>query len=70
VENKLLRLLVIDDSPDDAELATAALRHAGYRVKSQRVQDLGGAQAALAKGDWDVVIGEIDVPQLSVPSML
>jgi diguanylate cyclase (GGDEF)-like protein/PAS domain S-box-containing protein len=62
VEKKILRLLVVDDSPDDAEVAVAALRKAGYLLKDQRVQDLASMQAALDKGAWDVILSEYTLP--------
>jgi diguanylate cyclase (GGDEF)-like protein/PAS domain S-box-containing protein len=62
VEKKILRLLVVDDSPDDAELAVATLRKAGFMLKNQRVQDLASMQAALEKGTWDVVLSEYTLP--------
>jgi len=62
VEKKILRLLIVDDSPDDAELAVAMLRKAGYMLKSQRVQDLASMQTALEKGTWDVVLSEHTLP--------
>jgi diguanylate cyclase (GGDEF)-like protein/PAS domain S-box-containing protein len=62
VEKKILRLLVVDDSPDDAEATVAAVRKGGYMIKSQRVQDLAAMQAALDKGQWDVVLAEYAVP--------
>jgi diguanylate cyclase (GGDEF)-like protein/PAS domain S-box-containing protein len=62
VEKKILRLLIVDDSPDDAELAVATLRKAGYMLKNQRVQDLASMQAALDKGTWDVVLSEYTLP--------
>jgi diguanylate cyclase (GGDEF)-like protein/PAS domain S-box-containing protein len=62
VEKKILRLLIVDDSPDDAELAVASLRKAGYMLKNQRVQDLASMQAALDKGTWDVVLSEYTLP--------
>ena len=62
MEKKILRLLIVDDSPDDAELAVAALRKAGYMLKNQRVQDLASMQAALDKGPWDVVLSEYTLP--------
>jgi diguanylate cyclase (GGDEF)-like protein/PAS domain S-box-containing protein len=58
VEKKVLHILIVDDSPDDADLPSAVLRSAGYMLKSQRVQDTAGMQAALQKGDWDVVISK------------
>lgn len=58
MEKKIIRLLVVDDSPDDAELAIDTLRRAGYMLKSQRVQDTVSMQAALSKAEWDVVVSE------------
>ncbi|MHB8535223.1 MAG: putative bifunctional diguanylate cyclase/phosphodiesterase [Sulfuricaulis sp.] len=62
MEKKILRLLIVDDSPDDAELAVATLRKAGYMLKNQRVQDLASMQTALDKGGWDVVLSEYTLP--------
>ena len=62
MEKKILRLLIVDDSPDDAELAVASLRKAGFMLKNQRVQDLASMQAALDKGAWDVVLSEYTLP--------
>lgn len=66
MDKKLLRVIVIDDSPDDAELVNDALRRAGYLVKTQRVHDIAGLRATLGKGAWDAVISESDVPNFSV----
>ncbi len=70
MDKKLLRVIVIDDSPDDAELVNAALRHAGHRVKTQRVQDIASLNQTLGKGEWDAVISENDVPNLAVSATL
>jgi diguanylate cyclase (GGDEF)-like protein/PAS domain S-box-containing protein len=70
VEKKILRLLVIDDSPDDVEIAQAALRKAGYTLKMQRVQDAAGVQHALAKGEWDAVLSELSLPHVGADMAL
>jgi diguanylate cyclase (GGDEF)-like protein/PAS domain S-box-containing protein len=70
VDKKILRLLVVDDSPDDTELAVAAIRKQGFMIKSQRVQDLAGMTAALDKGAWDVVVSEADVPHFGAQMAL
>jgi len=62
VEKKILRVLIVDDSPDDTELAVAALRQTGCMLKDQRVQDLASMQTALDKGPWDAVISEFSLP--------
>ena len=64
-DKKILRLLIVDDSPDDTELASTALRKGGYMLKTQRVQDLSGMQAALDKGRWDAVISEYALPHFN-----
>jgi diguanylate cyclase (GGDEF)-like protein/PAS domain S-box-containing protein len=70
VEKRILRLLIVDDSPDDAELVATALRRYGYMLKQQRVWDLPGLQAALDKGQWDAVVCESGLPHCTVQTML
>ncbi len=62
MEKQILRVLIVDDSPDDTELAVAALRQSGYMLKHQRVQDLASMQTALDKGPWDAVVSEFSLP--------
>jgi diguanylate cyclase (GGDEF)-like protein/PAS domain S-box-containing protein len=62
LDKKILRLLIVDASPDDADLPANILRKNGYMLKTQRVQDMAGMQAALAKGNWDVVLSEYNLP--------
>jgi multidomain signaling protein FimX len=70
VETKILRLLIVDDSPDDAEIAVVALRKGGYMLKSQRINDLLGLQTALEKGEWDIVISEYQLPHFGATLVL
>jgi diguanylate cyclase (GGDEF)-like protein/PAS domain S-box-containing protein len=62
VDKRILRLLLVDDSPDDVELAVATLRKHGYMLKHQRVHDMATMQSALDKGQWDAVICEYQLP--------
>ena len=55
---KILHLLIVDDSPDDADLSVAALRACGYMVKSQRVHDMASMQTALDKSTWDIAVAK------------
>lgn len=61
MDKQLLRVLIVDESPDDAERVTDLLRNAGYMLKTQRVQDVGGVQTEIAKGQWDLVISEYQI---------
>lgn len=58
MDKKTLHLLIVDDSPDDADLSVAALRQRGYMVKSQRVHDMASMQTALDKNVWDIVVAK------------
>ncbi|MFP5348705.1 MAG: EAL domain-containing protein [Gammaproteobacteria bacterium] len=62
-DKKILRVLVIDDSPDDTELTLTTLRKNGdFMLKSHRVQDLASFQSAIEKNEWDVILSEYTLP--------
>ncbi len=69
--NKLLRVLIIEDSEDDAELLAIALEQGGYNVIHQRVDTKVGMQTALKDSQpWDIVIADYSMPQFSAISAL
>ncbi|GEM_PF-791580 len=70
MESKILRLLIVDDSPDEAELALTALRKGGFMLKPQRINDFGGLHAAIEKGGWDAIISERTLPHFGVNAVL
>jgi signal transduction histidine kinase/CheY-like chemotaxis protein len=57
-----LRVLLVEDSEDDATLVLAALRRTGYRPEFRRVDNAADMRAALAKDEWDVVLSDYDMP--------
>jgi hypothetical protein len=65
-----LRVLVVDDSADDAELIVAELQRGGYDVSSERVQTAGGMREALERLRWDMVVSDYDMPTFSGPAAL
>lgn len=60
-----LRTLIVEDSDDDTELLVRELRRAGYQPNFQRVETVESLNAALDQNDWDVVISDYTMPQLS-----
>jgi len=60
-----LRLLIIEDSEDDALLIVRDLRRAGYEPTYDRVETEAGVRAALDQGPWDVVISDFSMPRFS-----
>ena len=65
-----LRLLLVEDSADDAELMLRELRRAGYDPTCERVQTAIALQESLAHGPWDLVISDYVLPQFNAPAAL
>jgi signal transduction histidine kinase len=63
--SKPLRLLLIEDSDDDAALITHELKRGGYEPACSRVQTQEAFRAALTSGDWDVIISDHALPGYS-----
>ena len=60
-----LRLLLIEDSEDDALLLTRELERGGYSLQSLRVDSAAELTAALERQSWDLVIGDYSMPHFS-----
>src|SRR5438034_5502035 len=57
-----LRILLIEDSEDDAQLLLRALRRGGYESVTDRVATAETVCAALERQSWDVVISDYVMP--------
>lgn len=62
-KRKPLRLLLVEDSEDDAELILLELRRSGFAPNSQRVETRQDLIAAL-KTPWDVILTDHNLPAL------
>ena len=62
-----LRVLLVEDSDDDAELVVRHLRKEGVDPQVERVQMRPEMDAALKGGEWDIVISDYTLPQFSAP---
>jgi signal transduction histidine kinase len=60
-----LRVLLVEDSEDDADLLQLALKRGGYDVRSERVDDPETMDAALRRDGWDIVISDYVMPRFS-----
>ena len=58
-----LCVLIVEDSPDEAELIVFALEAAGYQVTFQRVDCLEAMQQSLEFQKWDIVLCDYSMPQ-------
>ena len=57
-----LRVLIVDDSNDDAVLVALALKHEGYDLTYERVTTAAAMRDALAGREWDVILSDYNVP--------
>lgn len=65
-----LRLLHVEDSPNDAALTERALTMAGYTIYSERVSTAIEMRAALSKQTWDLIVADYRLPQFDAKSAL
>jgi signal transduction histidine kinase len=60
-----LRLLIVEDSEDDAFLLLRELQHGGYEVSHERVDSPAALEAALERQGWELVISDHSMPHFS-----
>src|SRR5512141_426432 len=65
-----LRILIIEDSKDDAHLILREVQRGGYEVESERVETAEAMRQALARQRWDLVICDFSLPHFSAPKAL
>jgi len=65
-----LRILLVEDSEDDARLVLREIQRGGYEVEYERVETAEVMQAALVRQAWDLVICDFSLPRFSAPNAL
>ncbi|MDP2326083.1 MAG: response regulator, partial [Gammaproteobacteria bacterium] len=60
-----LRLLLVEDTQDDALLLLRTLRKGGFEPDYERVETPDALRDALAAGGWDFVISDYTMPEFS-----
>jgi serine phosphatase RsbU (regulator of sigma subunit) len=65
-----LRVLMVEDSEDDAELLLIELRRGGFDVEARRVDTPAAMTQALDSHPWDVVLSDHNMPRFSSPEAL
>ena len=64
-----LRLLIVEDSPTDAQLVLRELKRGGFDVTFERVESRDALVLALDR-PWDLVISDYSLPSFDAPSAL
>jgi len=60
-----IRVLMVEDSEDDALLIVRELKSGGYDVTYQRVDSAGALVLACDSQDWDLIISDYSMPHFS-----
>lgn len=62
---KPLRVLMVEDSEDDALLVLRELNSAGYDVQTERVEEATSLRNALSNRQWDIILTDHSLPRFS-----
>jgi PAS domain S-box-containing protein len=65
-----LRVLVVEDSENDARLIVREIERGGYEVEFERVETRAAMQDHLASRAWDVIVSDYSMPQFSASAAL
>src|SRR6266851_9895380 len=60
-----LRVLLIEDSEDDAALLLRELRRGNYDVQLERVDESSALESAFDKQTWDLILSDFSMPHFS-----
>jgi diguanylate cyclase (GGDEF)-like protein/PAS domain S-box-containing protein len=68
--DKVIRLLTIKESSNDAEAIASAMRNAGYAIRSSNVEDGEDLREALEQQAWDLIISSLTLPEFGAVQAL
>lgn len=69
-ESRAIRIVLVEDDADDAELVRARLTEAGLRIDLERVESRPTLRAALVRGGVDLVIADYSLPRIDGVAVL
>ena len=63
--SRLLHVLIVEDSDNDAQLLLREVQRNGYDVEYERVQTRKQMEEALSRHAWDIILCDYTMPQFS-----
>ena len=70
MKNQSLRVLMVEDSEDDALLTIRVLKKGGYNPVYERVETAAAVKKALKEKEWDIILCDYRLPQFNAPSAI
>ena len=65
MEERIIRVLLVEDSEEDAQVVLATLASGGFSVVSRRVETAEQLRGALQSDGWSVVLSDFNLPNFS-----
>ena len=56
-----LRVLIVEDSPSDAQLMANVLERGGFRLQLEVVESAGSFRECLEKAEYDIILADFNL---------
>lgn len=70
METQPLKVLIVEDSEEDADLVLLELRRGGFNPTHKRVDTPEALSEALEENNWDLVLSDFSMPRFTMPKAL
>src|SRR5271157_4388532 len=70
MKDQSLRVLIVEDSEDDALLIIRDLKKGGYSPVYERVETVAAMKKALQEKQWDIILCDYKMPKFNAPSAI
>ena len=70
MKDQSLRVLMVEDSEDDALLIIRELKKGGYNPVYERVETAAAMKKALKEKQWDIILCDYKMPKFNAPSAI
>ncbi|MGA9110033.1 MAG: PAS domain S-box protein [Smithella sp.] len=70
MKDKSLRVLIVEDSEDDAHLIIRELKKGGYNPVYERVETAAAMKKAIHDKPWDIILCDYNLPEFNAPSAI
>jgi CheY-like chemotaxis protein len=70
MKDQSLRVLMVEDSEDDALLTIRELKKGGYNPVYERVETVAAMKKSLQEWQLDIILCDYKMPEFNVPSAI